>query len=68
MKRLCIRDKENKVLVEVNESSCLIHRYVDMDEQTKKEIGDLFFEATGTDRTKIDKFLNFESDEQEFCS
>ena len=68
MDSLIIRDNKNNILLEIKDGRCIIARFLDMSQKTKDSIVDLYVDLTNEDGDKVRKFLNFESEEQEFCS
>ena len=65
---LTIRDNNKRILLEIKGNRCIVSRFIDMNEKTKEHLIELFTELTANDDIKIRKFLDFESEEQEFCS
>ena len=65
-KLLCEYKDCNSVKNEIKKLSEVLGKY--MDEETKQIILDFFTELTGEDGKRIKAFLDFESDENEFCS
>lgn len=63
-----IKSENGKNLLTIKGARVLVWRYVNMDEKTKELITKIFQEITGEDPSRVMKFLNFESDENEFCS
>lgn len=51
-----------------NHGRILVCHYLDMEEKTKLEILEMYIELTGEDGKRIRSFLDFESEENEFCS
>lgn len=68
MKQLNIVDGKDRVLIKVRDGRVLIARYADMDESTKKAILEFYVEFTGEDPTRARNFLDFNTEEAEFCS
>ncbi len=68
MEEIKIKDKNNRIIFETKGSRFIIARFVDMDINTKNAIAELCSDLTDTKKEDIIKFLNFESDEQSFCS
>lgn len=72
MKKFLIKDKRDRVLISVsNNGKFAIARYPDLDEESKKYIIDFFKESNeegekGVERLR--KFLDYETNENEFCS
>lgn len=63
-----IKDDKDRVLVHIIDGKVLVNRYVDLDDEIKSTIVELFKKLTGEDGKRVKDFLNFESDESEFCS
>ena len=68
MSNLIIRDNKGRTLLEVKGGRCLVSRFTDMSKSTKDFIIEIFTDLTGNSDVKVRKFLDFESEEQEFCS
>ena len=68
MQQLNIVDSKNRVLISVKDGRVLIGRYSDMDEATKSAILEFYTEFTGEDPLRARSFLDFNSEEAEFCS
>ena len=68
MKELNIIDNKDRVLIRVKDSRVLLGRYLGMDEATKRAILEFYTEFTGEDPTRARDFLDFNSEEAEFCS
>jgi len=66
--RICVKDEDGKILLESKNNRVLVGRSVGMSEETKQMILEFFIELTGEDGKRIKAFLDFESDENEFCS
>ena len=68
METLNIVDSKNRQLIMVKNGRVLVGRYMDMDEKTKNSILEFYTEFTGEDPTRAKDFLDFKSEEDEFCS
>lgn len=68
MHNIIIRDNKGRTILETKNGRCLLSRFVDMESKTKEDIIELYVDLTGDSPEKAKKFLNFESEEQEFCS
>lgn len=69
MDEIEIKDEQGRILMKSNEDgSVLLGRYPDMSQELKDQMLEFFCEITGEDVEKTRKFLNFESDKNEFCS
>jgi hypothetical protein len=67
-KPIKIVDAEGRVLIQMNEKGRLvIGRYTDLHPEVKKYAVDLFVELTGKDRDKIQKFMDFDEDDDTLC-
>ena len=71
MKKCIIKDRQDRTLVLMGSNGKLvIARYPDLDEQLKNYIIDFYRESSEEGEKgveKLRKFLNYESDENEFC-
>ncbi len=67
-KTIYLKDKNNRILLSIKGKRVLAHRYVGMDEKTKKLIIEIFLQITEKTHKEIKSFLNFKSEESEFCS
>jgi len=65
---IVVKDKESRVLLVTRNDRVLITRYKNMDDITKKSILELYAELTGENVSRAKGFLDFESEEAEFCS
>lgn len=64
-----VKDNKNREIIKIDDNgTILIGRYVDMAEDCKKFICEIYCDLTQTDPKIVMDFLNFESDEGEFCS
>jgi glucose-6-phosphate isomerase len=69
MKNLLIKDSRGREIVRINnKGQIVIARYPDMNEQFKKYVTDLYSELTGKSKKEIVNFLNYKTEENEFCS
>ena len=68
METLNIVDSKNRQLITVKDGRVLIGRYMNMDNSTKNAILEFYTEFTGEDPTRAKDFLDFKSEEAEFCS
>jgi hypothetical protein len=68
MKDVKIKDNKNRIIFETKGSRFVIARFVDMDIETKNAMAELYSDLTGKNKEEVFKFLNFESNEQAFCS
>jgi len=63
-----VRDDKGRVIVRERDSKVAIARFPDMDIKTKKYVANVYADLTKKDAQKAMKFLNYESNENEFCS
>jgi len=65
-----VKDDDGRVLVRAKGGRVGIARFPDMDEKTKKYIAQVYADLTGFGfaREKAMDFLNYETNENEFCS
>ena len=64
-----IEDEKGRTLLIVNgNGEVAISRFPDLTEETKTMMVDLYVGATGADSQKVMDFLNYDSDENTFCS
>jgi len=65
-----IVDGNDRLLVKMDEktASVIYPRYVDMREEVKEVVATFVSSATGEDKKQIMSFLNFEDDDEAFCS
>ena len=64
-----IVDKKGRDIIVFNKKGDpAIARFPDLDEAEKEYMVEVYVELTGEDPDKVMKFLNYESDENEFCS
>jgi hypothetical protein len=68
MEEIKIKDKNGRIIFETQGSRFVIARFVDMDIETKNAMAELYSDLTGKNKEEVFKFLNFESNEQAFCS
>ena len=68
MSNLTVKDKKERILFEAKNGRCIIARFLDMSQDTKDSLIELYVDLTGGNGDRVRKFLNFESEEQEFCS
>ena len=68
MQSIIIKDKKGRLLLQAKGDRCVIARHPDMDNKSKLEIAELYAAITNKNVKDVMKFLNFESDIQEFCS
>jgi len=68
-KEVIFKDEKGRPIIKINDNGELVvGRYVDMTPTCKDYVASVYSELTGTDNKKIMDFLNYESDEGEFCS
>lgn len=68
-REVIFKDDKGRPIIKINDlGELVVGRYVDMTDECKDYISTLYSELTGTDVKKIRTFLNYESDEGEFCS
>jgi len=68
-KEVIFKDDKGRPIIKINDhGEMVVGRYVDMTDACKDYVSTLYSELTGTDIDKIKSFLNYESDESEFCS
>ena len=66
---MVIKDKKGREIIRIgNTGSLAVARYPDMDEKTKEDIVEIYEELTGQDSGSTRSFLDFEDDNDEFCS
>ena len=66
---LIVKDKKGRPIIKVDgNGNILVGRYVDMEEICKEFVCEVYCDLTGGDPVKIMSFLNYESNEGEFCS
>lgn len=63
-----VRDDKGRIIIRQKQSKVAIARFPDMDEGTKRYVADTYSELTGKDIDSVMKFLNYKTDENEFCS
>ena len=63
-----VRDDKGRIIMRQKQSQVAIARFPDMDNSTKKYVTDTYVELTGRDVNVVTKFLNYETDENSFCS
>ena len=64
-----LADEKGRVVLKQNDKDRLIiGRYEDLDEKVKQMAIDIFCEETGSNREHVEKFMNFETDDNAFCS
>jgi hypothetical protein len=63
-----VKDDKGRVLIMERGSNVAIARFPDMDEKTKKYIAEVYADLTGESAEKAMDFLNYKTDENEFCS
>lgn len=63
-----VKDDKGRVVVRERGSKVAIARFPDMDRKTKEYVANVYADLTREDAQKAMKFLNYESDENEFCS
>lgn len=68
MQSIVIKDNKERILLKAKGGRCVIARYEDLNKEMKKDIATMYSEITGNDVNSVMKFLNFESEVQEFCS
>ena len=65
---LVVKDDKGRILMKGKDDKIVIGRFPDLDERLKKYLADLYVDLTGEDIQKAKRFLNYENDENEFCS
>ena len=64
-----IVDAKDRVIMKQNDKGrVLLGRYEDLDPDIKDFAIDTFCELTGNEINRVRRFMNFESDENAFCS
>jgi hypothetical protein len=63
-----IKDDKGRVIFKIIKERVMVSRHPDMNEYTKQQLLFLYSEFTSEDVEKLRKFLDFESDDVEFCS
>lgn len=63
-----VKDKSGRVVLKMIKDRMMVMRVPDMDEYTKKELIYLYTEFTSEDPQKLRDFLDFKSEDNEFCS
>ena len=64
-----IEDEQGKLLLILNKNGEIaVSRFPDMPEETKNMVVQLYAEMTGQSENNIRDFLDYTSDENEFCS
>ena len=67
-KKLCLKDKEGRTLLTVQGGRVLVARFPEMDNDLKDAIWHFYREITGDNDKRIKDFLDYNSDENDFCS
>lgn len=68
MKEITVKDKKGRILLQTKNGRCIVARFIDMDNETKRNIIELYVDLTGKDKREIESFLSYKSVVQEFCS
>ena len=62
-----IFDEKNREIFEIKAGKIIIFRYNDLSDEYKDFIATLYSEMTGENPSKSKDFLNFRSEENQFC-
>ncbi len=69
MKNLLIKDSRGREIVRINNKGQIaIARYPDLNKRFKNYVAKLYSELTGKNKKEIVNFLNYKTEENEFCS
>ena len=68
MNTLLVDDKGRTILAIGDNGRLAIARYPDLSKEYKDYVVDCFRQLTDGDWQKLERFLNFEEDDSEFCS
>jgi len=69
MKSLLIKDSKGREILKINEKGQIAAgRYPDLDKKLKSYVVKLYSELTGKPKKEVLAFLNYRTEENEFCS
>lgn len=68
MKDVIIKDEKGRDIIKINDKGRIaIARFTDLSDNTKDYILKLYEEVTSEDPAKLKDFLDYKSEENEFC-
>ena len=65
---IIVKDDKDRVLLNVKGNDIALARFPDLDEEIKNNLADIYSDLTGKNKDNTKQFLNYETDENEFCS
>ena len=68
MPKTIIKDSRDREIIGIDSSKIVVARYPDQDKQTKDYIVHIYSKLTGESSNKLIDFLNYVSEQNEFCS
>ena len=63
-----VRDDKDRQIIKGNGDNIAIARFLDMDDKTKNCVAEIYQTLTGKDIQEVMDFLNYKTNESEFCS